>query len=90
MYLSVIIIALIASFDATKLFVTLFASKSTTLTILSHEAVNIMLVAILIAATATGSANLNIASQAPDLMFHYLTVQSFAEEKIKSLSVDVI
>ena len=82
--------AFIASLDATKLFVTLFASRSTTLTILSQDAVNIILLARLIVATATGSANLNTASQAPDFIFHYRTVQSFAEENMKSLSVDVI
>ena len=54
-----------ASFDAMKLLTTLLLSKSITLTILSQEAVNIMLCTLEILATDIGSANLKMAWQIP-------------------------
>lgn len=82
--------ALIASLDAKKLLVTLLAYRSTTLTILSQDAVNIILRLLEICTTETGSANLKTASQMPLLTFHCLTVQSLAAENMKSLSDDVM
>jgi len=68
---------LIASFDAMKLLITLFYSRSMHLIILSQDAVNSILYNGDIIPQDIGSANLKIAMQFPVSLSHYLTVQSF-------------
>ena len=56
---------MIASFDAMKLFVTLFASRSTMRTMRSHDAVYIRLLLYETHTVDTGSVNLKMLSHSP-------------------------
>ena len=68
---------LMASLEAMKLLTILLYSRSTHLTILSHEAVKSILYFSDILTTETGSANLKTPVQIPVSYSHVLTVQSF-------------
>lgn len=81
------IITLIASLAARNDLVTLLASKSTTLTILSQEAVYIIFEDKLTDMDEIGSVNLYTFSQTPEEILQVLIVQSLEAENKISLSV---
>ena len=81
---------LMASLAARNDFVTLFASKSIILIILSQEAVYIILEVKLTAIAEIGSMNLYTFSQIPEETFHDRIVQSFDHEYTLSTSVATI
>ena len=87
MYLSLIYMHLIASFEAINDLTTLFVSRSTHLIILSQEAVKSILNCGLTLQVEIGSANLKTATHAPVSQSHCLTVQSLDDVIMKDVSV---